>query len=66
MADRRWPITILLTGRNGQSRRQGLGELAGGCSGFYSSDLDTAVHTGICETELLHLSDQQLTKVSLC
>ena len=25
------------------------------CSGFYSSDPDTAMHTGICETELLHI-----------
>ena len=49
-ADRRWPITMLLIGRHGQSRAQRA--LVGGCSGFYSSDLDTAVHPGICETEL--------------
>ena len=50
-ADRRWPITMLLIGRHDQARAQRA--LAGGCSGFYSSDLDTAVHPGICETELL-------------
>ena len=53
-ADRSWPITMLLIGRHGQSRAQRA--LAGGCSGFYSSDLDTAVHPGICETELFHVS----------
>ena len=46
-ADWRWPIIILLIGRDGQSRGQRA------LAVFYSSDLDTAVHTGICETELL-------------
>ena len=49
-ADRRWPIIILLIGRDCQSLGQKA--LAERCSGFCPSDIDDAVHTGFCEKEL--------------
>ena len=45
----RWPIIILLIGRH-VTWPESVGWRF---SEFYSSILDTAVHTGICETELL-------------
>ena len=51
-ADWRWPIIILLIGRDGQSRGQRA--FAGGVLGFTHRIPITAMHTGICETELLY------------